>query len=75
MHIDQAWVGKYGSTVRVGCPTDADSEATPTFKVVEKRGIIVPEVPDKWSSNMMSYSPRVWGYDQVVVTLLVDSSA
>ena len=35
---------------------------------------IVPAVPDKWSSNMLVYSARVRGYDQVM-NLLVDSGA
>ena len=56
------------------CPTDADSEATPTFKVVEKMGSMVPEVPNEWSSNMLVYSTGVRDYDQVMI-LLVDSGA
>ena len=37
-------------------------------------GSIVFQAPNKWSSNMLVYSARVRGYDQVM-TLLVDSGA
>ena len=45
-----------------------------SFRVVEQMGSIVPEVTNKFSSNMLVYSARVQGYDQVM-TLLVDSGA
>ena len=74
IRIDQGWIGKCGSAVEAGIPTDTDSEATQTFRVVEQIGSIVPEVPNKCSSNMLVDSARVRSYEQVM-TLLVDSGA
>ena len=53
-------------------PTDADSEATPKFRVVEQMGSIVPEESIHRSSTLLVYSSRVRGYDQVM-TLLINS--
>ena len=44
------------------------------FRVFEHMGSIVPEVPKGRTSNLLVYSARVRGYDQVM-TLLVDSGA
>ena len=53
-------------------PTDADSEDTPKFRVVEQMGSIVPEESIHRSSTLLVYSSRVRGYDQVM-TLLINS--
>ena len=45
IRIDQGWIGKCGSAVEAGIPTDTDSEATQTFRVVQQISSIVPEVP------------------------------
>ena len=65
---------KCGNAVGMGCSTDADSEATPKFRVVEQMGSIVPEVSRFRTSILLVYSARVRGYDQVMI-LVVGSGA
>ena len=61
--------------MRAGCPTiadsEADSDATPTFRVVEKLVSIVLTY-QKWSSSMLFIALECEAYDQVI-TLLVYS--
>ena len=45
-----------------------------SFRVVEQMGSIVPEVTNKFFSNMLVYSARVRGYGQMMI-LLVGSGA
>ena len=58
----------------MGCPTVADIETTPKFRVIEQMGSIVPEVSKGRTSTLLVYSARVRGYDQVM-SLLVNSGA
>ena len=58
-------VGKCECIVGAECPTVADTEATPEFRVIGQMGRVVPEAPKGRISTLLIYSARVRGYDQV----------